>query len=212
MDGLRLARDRGTSVAVVPSTTVARTAAKAMDHGSTRRLRPVWGACAGAGGSVVGRELPLINRSSATLASPMSRRRVFGSRSSRRWRDAFSRWRRGRQRVHRRRRPSGPMRASGNPVALEHRWPVSISYSTTPNAQTSAACRPPCPHLLGRHVRRRSENHAGGRRVGRERRRVRHGGRRARPPSPSKIFARPKSSSLTRPSGVTLTFAGLRSR
>src|ERR1017187_6103056 len=30
--------------------------------------------------------------------------------------------------------------------------------------------------------------------------------------SPSKAFARPKSSSLTRPSSVTLTLAGLRSR
>ena len=65
--------------------------------------------------------------------------------------------------------------------------------------------------LFRRHVGGRSENHPGGRRAIRDRRRRRGivGAARTSPPS---AFARPKSSTLTSPPGVTFTLAGFRSR
>ena len=93
------------------------------------------------------------------------------------------------------------------------RLPVSISYSTQPNAQmslrlsTGSALR-----LLRRHIRRRAEHHAN---TGRHRG---TGDRRRRATSPvrcavgSSAFARPKSRTFTVPSGRTLMFAGFRSR
>ena len=80
------------------------------------------------------------------------------------------------------------------------RRPVSISYSTTPNAQMSARRSTGlAARLLRRHVGGRAEDHAHLRRVSRERRGVHQVGRARRRPDPSAL-ARPKSSTFTVPS------------
>ena len=91
--------------------------------------------------------------------------------------------------------------------------PVSISYSTQPNAQMSARLSTGFPRACsGTHVRRRAQDHpdAGHHRGRRDRRRLRRARRCA--PGGSIAFASPKSSTFTVPSGRTLMFAGLRSR
>ena len=95
------------------------------------------------------------------------------------------------------------------------RRPVSISYSTQPNAQMSLRLSAVAPlRLLRRHVRRRAENHAdAGHHRGRRDRRRRCDVDCAGRWLPARAsFARPKSSTFTVPSGVTLMFAGFRSR
>ena len=148
----------------------------------------------------------------ATRASPMSRSRSLGSRS--------------RQRVNSRRTVGGVAAGSAcrSSVSrsteamtseisspLNARWPVSISNSTTPNAQMSARLSTLLPaRLLGSHVRGRAENHPGLRHRGRRhrrRRRVTFAGARAGPEA-SIAFASPKSSTLTVPSRADLDVRG----
>ena len=64
----------------------------------------------------------------------------------------------------------------------------------------------PARHLFGRHVRRRPHHDAGFRARGRASALAPAGS------SASRSFARPKSSTFTRPSLVTMTLAGFRSR
>ena len=90
--------------------------------------------------------------------------------------------------------------------------PVSISYSTHPNAQMSLrwSTRGACC-LLGAHVRRRPEDApvpSRGRRG--DGRRLRDD--RGLPSAGSSALARPKSRTFTVPSGRTLTLAGFKSR
>ena len=149
----------------------------------------------------------------SSRASPMSRRRVVGS---------FSRQRRSSRRI------AGGVRAAarssraplaGSPPACPPRprprtraVPVSISKSTQPNAQMSAAlvdrpalapargsCRPRCPGS-SRPRHRRAGDRRRLRRVDAERDRG------------SSALARPKSRTFTVPSGRSLMFAGFRSR
>ena len=139
-------------------------------------------------------------------------------------RRSFSR-QRCKQRTNRRRTSSGSASQSGSPRSTaasvsdtsspsNTRVPVSISNSTHPNAQMSAALVDGLtPRLLRAHVsggaehtRRRRSSSPGDVMVGdavasAPRRRI-----------GSSAFARPKSSTFTVPSGRTLMFAGFRSR
>ena len=157
-----------------------------------------------------------LDAASSTRASPMSRSRCFGSVEAARARAAAAAAASsGRQRVQSTACRSAPRRACRRRRRRRTaRCPVSISYSTTPNAQMSARWSTALPlRLLGRHVGRGAEDHA----------RLRHRGRvivgecstsafDARRAAGSIALARPKSSTFTVPSARTLMFAGLRSR
>ena len=90
--------------------------------------------------------------------------------------------------------------------------PVSISKSTQPKAQMSVrlstACRAPARAHVGGRARGSRRPRVGGASVG-DRRRGRVERRRL---ASRRALARPKSSTFTLPSGVSFTFAGLRSR
>ena len=147
--------------------------------------------------------------SSAMRASPMSRRRRFGSRS--RQRATSSRTRRGTSPGNCDRSigfDSTPETTSATDSPSNNRRPLSISKRTTPKAQMSArrsTGRPrACSGAMYAAVPRMTPMAVIAGDV--------TAASVAADPSPATAFARPKSSTLTVPSSRTLILAGLRSR
>ena len=194
-----------------PPTTPASVASDAAERSDPRREPP--GPClrppASAGAAAARRARR------ATRASPMSRRRVRGSRS--------------RQRRSSRRTPPACSRGQRRPVELarqdrrehvRHRLAVEeplagehLEEHDAEGPDVGALVDGPAARLLGRHVGGGAEDEPGrGAGVGEGGRLRQVGGRAGARASAEQALARPKSRTLTLPSGVTLTLAGLRSR
>ena len=156
---------------------------------------------------------PLAILASATRASPMSRSRVFGSRSRQRAQQLPDRWRRAAGHGA----PIGLARQDGGDDVghgVAGKRGAAREHFVKHNAERPDVGAPVnglAPGLLGGHVGRRAENHAGRRDVAPSwSASWRHPA--AGPAAARSAFANPKSSTFTVPSARTLMLAGFRSR
>ena len=171
------------------------------------KCRPRWADGAAGVGSVA---VPSIRSSRAMRASPMSRSLRAASRSRQRARSCRSGcgvW--DGNRDHAISPAVTAARVSGTSRPVNTRSPESISNSTAPNAQMSLRRSPSRPRACSGLMYAAVPTAAPGESVGRLNESL------ARAPpleTGCTIFARPKSSSFTVPSGRRLTLDGLRSR